>query len=44
MDDRATTLVPLNAPAARETVERALFEIRRVIAGQDRMLEPFPYR
>ena len=39
MDDRATTLAPLNAPAARETVERALFEIRRVIAGQDRMLE-----
>src|SRR4249920_3324385 len=39
MDDTATTLEPPNAPAARETVERALFEIRRVIAGQDRMLE-----
>nr|HET7860778.1 MoxR family ATPase [Caldimonas sp.] len=28
-----------NARDAQETVERALFEIRRVIAGQDRMLE-----
>ena len=39
MDDRATTLEPPSARAAQETVERALFEIRRVIAGQDRMLE-----
>ncbi len=39
MDDRATTLELPNARAAQETVERALFEIRRVIAGQDRMLE-----
>jgi len=39
MDDRATALEPPSARAAQETVERALFEIRRVIAGQDRMLE-----
>ncbi len=39
MDDKATTLELPNARAAQETVERALFEIRRVIAGQDRMLE-----
>ncbi|HKY24093.1 MAG TPA: AAA family ATPase [Gaiella sp.] len=39
MDDTATTLELPNARAAQETVERALFEIRRVIAGQDRMLE-----
>ena len=30
----------LNAPAqTQDTLERALFEIKRVIAGQDRMLE-----
>ena len=39
MDDRAPTLVQPGARAAQETVERALFEIRRVIAGQDQMLE-----
>jgi MoxR-like ATPase len=39
MDDTVTTLELPNARAAQETVERALFEIRRVIAGQDRMLE-----
>ena len=39
MDDRATTLALPGARAAQETVERALFEIRRVIAGQDQMLE-----
>jgi MoxR-like ATPase len=39
MDDRATTLEAPGARAAQETVERALFEIRRVIAGQDQMLE-----
>ena len=39
MDDRATTLEPPSARAAQETVERALFEIKRVIAGQDEMLE-----
>ncbi len=39
MDDTATTLELPNARDAQETVERALFEIRRVIAGQDRMLE-----
>ena len=39
MDDRATTLVQPGARAAQEAVERALFEIRRVIAGQDQMLE-----
>ena len=39
MEDRATTLELPKARAAQETVERALFEIRRVIAGQDRMLE-----
>ena len=36
MDDTATTLELPNARDAQETVERALFEIRRVIAGQDR--------
>ena len=39
MDDTATTLELPDGRAAQETVERALFEIRRVIAGQDRMLE-----
>ena len=39
MDDRATTLALPGARAAQETVERALFEIKRVIAGQDEMLE-----
>jgi MoxR-like ATPase len=39
MDETATTIELPNARAAQETVERALFEIRRVIAGQDRMLE-----
>ena len=39
MDDRATTLEPPSARAAQETVERALFEIKRVIAGQEAMLE-----
>ncbi len=39
MDDRATMLALPGARAAQETVERALFEIRRVIAGQDQMLE-----
>src|SRR4249920_3622743 len=39
MDDTATTLDLPDGRAAQETVERALFEIRRVIAGQDRMLE-----
>ncbi len=39
MDDKDTTLALPDARAAQETVERALFEIRRVIAGQDRMLE-----
>jgi MoxR-like ATPase len=39
MDDRATTPALPGARAAQETVERALFEIRRVIAGQDQMLE-----
>ncbi len=39
MDDRAATVELPSARAAQETVERALFEIRRVIAGQDQMLE-----
>ena len=39
MDDKHTTLELPDARAAQETVERALFEIRPVIAGQDRMLE-----
>ncbi len=39
MDDRETPLSLSEARAAQESVERALFEIRRVIAGQDRMLE-----
>jgi MoxR-like ATPase len=39
MDDTTPTLVLPDARAAQETVERALFEIRRVIAGQDTMLE-----
>jgi MoxR-like ATPase len=39
MDDRGTPLSLSEARAAQESVERALFEIRRVIAGQDRMLE-----
>jgi MoxR-like ATPase len=39
MDDSGTPLSLTEARAAQETVERALFEIRRVIAGQDRMLE-----
>jgi MoxR-like ATPase len=39
LDDRETPLSLSEARAAQESVERALFEIRRVIAGQDRMLE-----
>ena len=39
MDDTTPTLVLPDARSAQETVERALFEIRRVIAGQDQMLE-----
>ena len=37
MDDTATTLeLPDGRAAPGETVERALFEVKRVIAGQDR--------
>ena len=35
-NDAPSSLTP---PAARERLEQALFEIRRVIAGQDAMLE-----
>jgi MoxR-like ATPase len=39
MENEASPLSLSEARAAQETVERALFEVRRVIAGQDRMLE-----
>ena len=38
-DDEATGPPGLTATEARDRLEQALFEIRRVIAGQDRMLE-----
>jgi MoxR-like ATPase len=38
-DDDATGRSSPTVPEAKERLEQALFEIRRVIAGQDRMLE-----
>ena len=39
MTDKATDAAPPSPQEAKEELEQALFEIRRVIAGQDEMLE-----